>query len=214
VRTLAEQVALETRTRMLNPEVVRGHAGARLRGRAPDRGACAPTPWAGRRRPARSQPWVYQQLTRDLRARPADARAARRAQPDGVGQGRQPPARGARAPLLEARRRRRSRRCAARARNSKTGSKALPNASQPHEGSSMRPSSSRRTRAAPDGEGSVQVHLDPAREDRHRQGVRRLRQGRHRQEHDLLEPVGGLLARSASACCRSAATPSTTRPSR
>ena len=38
-----------------------------------------------------------------------------------------------------------------------------------------------------DGEGSVQVNMDP----KVRIGtakVRRLRQGRHRQEHDLLEP--------------------------
>jgi hypothetical protein len=33
----------------------------------------------------------------------------------------------------------------------------------------------------------------PEREDRHRQGVRDLRQGRHRQEHDLVQPLGRLL---------------------
>ena len=38
VRTLAEQVALETRTRMLNPKWYEGMLQARLRGRAPDRG--------------------------------------------------------------------------------------------------------------------------------------------------------------------------------
>ena len=37
MRTLNEQVALETRTRMLNPEMVRGHAQARLRRRSADR---------------------------------------------------------------------------------------------------------------------------------------------------------------------------------
>jgi cobalamin biosynthesis Mg chelatase CobN len=54
----------------------------------------------------------------------------------------------------------------------------------------------------------------PEREDRHRQGVRHLRQGRHRQEHHLSATCRGLSASSASACCRSAATPSTTAPSR
>ena len=39
VRTLAEQVALETRTRMLNPKWYEGMLEARLRRRAPDRGA-------------------------------------------------------------------------------------------------------------------------------------------------------------------------------
>ena len=40
VRTLAEQVALETRTRTLNPKWYEGMLAPRLRGRAPDRGAC------------------------------------------------------------------------------------------------------------------------------------------------------------------------------
>ena len=39
VRTLTDQVALETRSRVAQPEMVRGHAQARLRRRAPDRGA-------------------------------------------------------------------------------------------------------------------------------------------------------------------------------
>jgi hypothetical protein len=43
-----------------------------------------------------------------------------------------------------------------------------------------------------DGEGIVQVHQDPSDEDRGRQGVFGLRQGRDRQIHHLLEPVGGL----------------------
>ena len=65
-----------------------------------------------------------------------------------------------------------------------------------------------------DGEGSVQVQLDPDAEDRHRQGVRGLRQGRHRQEHDLVEPLGRLLqARQARAADRLRSR-STTRPSR
>ena len=39
----------------------------------------------------------------------------------------------------------------------------------------------------------MQVQLDPNAQDRHRQGVLGLRQGRHRQEHDVVEPLGRLL---------------------
>ncbi len=55
VRTLAEQVALETRTRMLNPKWYEGMLAARLRGRAADRGAHHATRWAGRPPRARSR---------------------------------------------------------------------------------------------------------------------------------------------------------------
>ena len=84
----------------------------------------SPTRWAGRRRPAQVAPWVYQQLTETFVLDPGDARAAGRAQPDRLGQDRQPADRSARAQLLDARPGDARERCAAPARNSKTGSKA------------------------------------------------------------------------------------------
>ena len=76
VRTLAEQVALETRTRMLNPKWYEGMLEARLRGRAPDRGARHQHHrLVGHHRPGRAL--GLPAADRDLRARRGDARAAR-----------------------------------------------------------------------------------------------------------------------------------------
>ncbi len=86
-----------------------------------------------------------------------------------------------------------------RARTSKTASKASkwrwPHDAQPCRIRSARPSAGRR-RQRPG-------RARPGAQDRHRQGVRRLRQGRHRQEHDLLQPVGRVQqARQARAADR------------
>jgi magnesium chelatase subunit H len=104
VRTLSEQVALETRTRMLNPKWYEGHAGTRLRGRAPDRGAHHQHHGlVGHHRPGAAL--GLPAADRDLRARPGHARAPGEAEPDRIGQGGQPPARGHRPPVLATRRR-------------------------------------------------------------------------------------------------------------
>ena len=103
VRTLAEQVALETRTRMLNPKwyealLEHGYEGVRqIEAHVTNTHGLVGDDRPGR---ALGLPAAH----RDLRARSGDARAARRAQSDGIGEGRQPAARGARAQLLVARR--------------------------------------------------------------------------------------------------------------
>ena len=62
MRTLGEQVALETRTRMLNPKwyegmLEHGYEGVR------QIEAHVTNTWAGRPPPGRCAPWVYQQMT-------------------------------------------------------------------------------------------------------------------------------------------------------
>jgi magnesium chelatase subunit H len=122
VRTLSEQVALETRTRMLNPKWYEGMLNTATKACARSR-CTSPTPWAGRPPPARSQPWVYQQLTETfmldeaMRERLAKLNPAASAKVANR--------------LIEAHERhywnpddRRSKRCAVPARNSKTASKA------------------------------------------------------------------------------------------
>jgi hypothetical protein len=76
VRTLSEQVALETRTRMLNPKwyegmLKHGYEGVRQIERT------SPTPWAGRRPPGRSSPGSISRSPRPS-CSTRDARAARR----------------------------------------------------------------------------------------------------------------------------------------
>ena len=79
VRTLTEQVALETRTRMLNPKwyegmLEHGYEGVRqIEAHVTNTMGWSATTGAGR---ALGLPAAH----RDLRARPRDARAARRAQ--------------------------------------------------------------------------------------------------------------------------------------
>ena len=103
VRTLAEQVALETRTRMLNPKWYEGMLKHGYEGvRQIEAHVTNTMGWSATT--GQVAPWVYQQLTADLRARPRDARPAGAAQSDRLGQGRQPADRGARAQLLDARR--------------------------------------------------------------------------------------------------------------
>ena len=176
------------------------HAQARLRGRAPDRGARHQHDGLVGDDRRRSRPGSISELTRDLRARRRDARAAGGAQSDRLGEDRQPADRSASNATTGRRTRRCSTRCAARARNSKIGSKALAwRLRHEHRNGSRYPEQP----LGGDGEGSVQVQLDPTLEDRHRQGVRGLRQGRHRQEHDIVESVGRLLqARQARAADR------------
>ena len=123
VRTLSEQVALETRTRMLNPKWYEGMLEARLRRRAPDRGARHQHDGlVGHHRPGAAL--GLPAADRDLRARPGDARAPGQAEPDRLGQGGQPAAGSLGPPVLATRCRHARRAASAPARSWKTGSKA------------------------------------------------------------------------------------------
>ena len=164
------------------------------------------------------QPWVYQQLTETfvldaaMRERlaqlnpTASAKVANR-----LLEAHEPPATGSPMPT-------RSTRCDAPAKNSKTASKAssLTGRQQHDRSRHHRPSAIRRgpRPAALDGEGSVQVQLDPQRQDRHRQGVRRSTARAASARAPRRATCRPRSPSSASACCRSAATPSTTAPSR
>ena len=87
MRTLGEQVALETRTRMLNPKWYEGMLKHGYEGvRQIEAHVTNTMGWSATT--GQVAPWVYQQLTADLRARPRDARAPGGAQPQGLGQGR------------------------------------------------------------------------------------------------------------------------------
>ena len=176
-----------------------------------------PTPWAGRPPPARS-PWVYQQLTqtfvldepcgRRLAALnpTASARLANR--------------------LIEAHERNywtpdadeTLRRCGRPAKNSRTAWKASfrrRGRRKEFEGRRHDPAVpvAQSAAAVPDGDGSVQVHMDPNPKIGNAKvfavygkgGI-----GKSTTSRTCRSPS----ASSASACCRSAATPSTTRPSR
>ena len=122
VRTLAEQVALETRTRMLNPKWYEGMLEHGYEGvRQIEVQVTNTMGWSATT--GQVAPWVYQQISEHLRARRGDARSPGTTESHRIGQGREPAAGGARAQLLESRRR--DARCAARAqaKNSKIASK-------------------------------------------------------------------------------------------
>ena len=104
MRSLDEQVALETRTRMLNPKWYEGMLKHGYEGvRQIEAHVTNTMGWSATT--GQVEPWVYQRLTQtyvldaEMRERIADA------QSDRLGQDRQPPDRGARARLLDARRR-------------------------------------------------------------------------------------------------------------
>ncbi len=103
VRTLGEQVALETRTRMLNPLWTEGMLAIGLRGRPPDRGPHDQHDGlVGNDRRRRAVGLSADQ--RDLRPRRRDAQPPRRPQPQGGAARRQPSTRSARPQFLAARR--------------------------------------------------------------------------------------------------------------
>ena len=123
VRTLAEQVALETRTRMLNPKWYEGMLKHGYEGvRQIEVHVTNTMGWSATT--GQVQPWVYQQLSETFVLDPAMRERLAKLNPTASARGRQPPARSHGAQLLDARRRRCSKRCAGPARNSKTGSKA------------------------------------------------------------------------------------------
>ncbi len=205
VRTLAEQVALETRTRMLNPKwyegmLKHGYEGVRqieahvtnTMGWSATTGQVAALGLPAADRDLRARPRRCASAWRELNPT-ASAKVANRLIEATSATTGQPDAADARSPAPRRRRTRRPPRRRLRRSCRMMDTTTVPLAI-----------AARRTPARrPDGEGSVQVQLDPNAQDRHRQGVRGLRQGRHRQEHDLVEPVGRLLqARQARAADR------------
>ena len=157
----------------------------------------SPTRWAGRRPRDRSQPWVYEQLTRDLRARPGDARTAGDAQPDGLGQDRQPADRSARAQLLDSPIRRCSTACAGAGEELEDRLEGV-GARGASASMTVIPLRTRRRRRA-----ACRSQLDPNTQDRHRQGVSPSTARAASARARLVEPVGRLLeARQARAADR------------
>ena len=81
MRSLTEQVALETRTRMLNPKWYEGMLKYGYEGvRQIEAHVTNTMGWSATT--GQVEPWVYEQITRDLRARSRDAgRDSRRLNP-------------------------------------------------------------------------------------------------------------------------------------
>ena len=102
VRSLNEQVALETRTRVLNPKWYEGMLKHGYEGVGQIEAHVTNTMgWSATT--GQVEPWVYERITETYRARRGDARAARRAQSRGVREARQQDDGSARARLLDAR---------------------------------------------------------------------------------------------------------------
>ena len=100
MRTLGEQVALETRTRMLNPKWYEGMLKHGYEGvRQIEAHVTNTMGWSATT--GQVAPWVYQQLTQTFVLDAAMRERLAGAQPDRLGQGRQPADRGARAQLLD-----------------------------------------------------------------------------------------------------------------
>jgi cobalamin biosynthesis Mg chelatase CobN len=164
VRTLSEQVALETRTRMLNPKWYEGMLEHGYEGvRQIEAHITNTMGWSATT--GQVQPWVYKQLTETFMLDPAMRERLAKLNPTAAAK--------VANRLLEASNAStgnptppRWKRCAAPAKNWKTASKAFTR-KQPHERPS--PPSPSRTSAAGrplfppelDGEGSVQVQMDP-----------------------------------------------------
>jgi light-independent protochlorophyllide reductase iron-sulfur ATP-binding protein len=214
VRTLAEQVALETRTRMLNPKWYEGMLKHGYEGvRQIEVHVTNTMGWSATT--GQVAPWVYQRMTEtfvldeEMRERlaalnpTASAKVANRLLEAHERNYWTP----MRRPGGPAPRRRRTRR-PPRRHHRRGGRMSLDDLPINHLRRRGGPPHRRRQAEAPidprlDGEGSLQVQLDPDVQHRQGQGLRRLRQGRHRQEHDLVEPVRGLLqARQAGGADR------------
>ncbi len=143
------------------PEMVRGPAEARLRGRARDRGA--------RRQHARlvrdhrrGEPLGLPAARRDLRARPRDARPPGRAEPEGQPQDRQPADRGDRPQILGPRRSHARRLAPGRRGPGRPAGRRRP---RRHDYGDCRMTVATlpfpvRNKVRADGDGSVQVKLD------------------------------------------------------
>ena len=101
VRTLSEQVALETRTRMLNPKWYEGMLQHGYEGvRQIEVHVTNTMGWSATT--GQVAPWVYQRLSETFVLDPAMRERMARAQSNRVRESGEPPARGARTQLLEA----------------------------------------------------------------------------------------------------------------
>ena len=104
VRTLSEQVAFETRTRILNPKWYEGMLKHGYEGvRQIETHVTNTMGWSATTGDV--APWVYQKITETYLLDPAMRDRLAKPQPDRRRQGRRPPDRGASAQLLDARRR-------------------------------------------------------------------------------------------------------------
>jgi hypothetical protein len=111
VRSLGEQVALETRTRMLNPKWYEGMLEHGYEGvRQIEAHVTNTMGWSATT--GQVAPWVYREITQTFVLDPAMRERLAWPQPQGLGQGREPAPRSLRAAVLGAGCRRRSRRCA------------------------------------------------------------------------------------------------------
>ena len=101
MRSLTEQVALETRTRVLNPKWYEGMLKHGYEGvRQIEAHVTNTMGWSATT--GQVEPWVYEQITRTFVLDPEMRRAAQRAQSRRLGQDDQPHPGSARARLLEA----------------------------------------------------------------------------------------------------------------
>ena len=197
VRTLAEQVALETRTRMLNPKWYEGMLKHGYEGvRQIEAHVTNTMGWSATT--GQVAPWVYQQLTETFVLDPAMRERLAALNPTASAK--------VANRLIEAHERKYWTPDAATLDALRRAGEELEDRLEgigaggwPHERSCIERSPVARGRRR----GQRPGPAGPDAEDRHRQGVRRLRQGRHRQEHDLVQPVGRLLqARQARAADR------------
>jgi hypothetical protein len=184
------------------PQVVRRHAGARLRRRAPDRGAHHQHHGLVGHHGA-GQPWVYQQLTETFVLDPAMRERLAQLNPTASAKVANRLLEASRAPvlaagpaMLDALRRAgeeledRLEGVFTKAAHEPTFTpSAFPTSPEVSECPSPAPPPD----VAPTARAACSVQVDPTREDRHRQGLCHLRQGRHRQEHHVQQPLGGLL---------------------
>ena len=164
VRTLGEQVALETRTRMLNPKWYEGMLEHGYEGvRQIEVHITNTHGLVGHHRPGAAL--GLPAADRDLPARPGDARAPGQAEPDRIGEGGHPAAGSIGAPVLATRRRHARRAAARRRRAGRPARRRLRRSNRMTEVAEISVNDIRRGPAPQrrlDGEGSVQVQLDPS----------------------------------------------------
>jgi hypothetical protein len=193
VRTLGEQVALETRTRMLNPKWYEGMLKHGYEGvRQIETHVTNTMGWSATT--GQVAALGLSAAHRDLRARPGRCASGwPKLNPTASAKCRQPPDRSLRAQLLAARCRD-ARSAAPPAKNSKTASKGS-FAPRTHKQHPPRPRfrdqvppsiGAAAARARPTARAACRCSSTRNVKIGTRQGLRGLRQGRHRQEHDLV----------------------------
>ena len=164
VRTLSEQVALETRTRMLNPKWYEGMLKHGYEGvRQIEVHVTNTMGWSATT--GQVQPWVYQRLTETFVLDPEMRARLAAPESDRVREGGEPPARGLRTPVLAAGRPGPRGPAPCRRRTRGPTRRCLRRSCSLMETTTVPLTSLRRGAPLPvhrpDGEGSVQVQLDP-----------------------------------------------------